>query len=100
MDEITGQAGPAAWVAAFGAASTRGVSLVPHGIPLRGDPLIMIAERDLVALMFKSTLPDPDDASKTYEGFALTMFRVKDGRLTEHWDSILLSRGWMDGTRQ
>jgi predicted SnoaL-like aldol condensation-catalyzing enzyme len=97
MDEITGARGRDAWLAANDAARGR-ASLVPHGIPLR-NPVLITAEGDLVTVVFKAALPDPDNEAKTYDAFAITVFRIKDGRLAEHWDSVTLAKGWMDGLK-
>lgn len=97
MDEMTGARGRDAWLKA-GDASRGRASLVPHGIPLR-NPVLITAEADLVTVVFKAALPDPDNEAKTYDGFAITVFRIKDGKLAEHWDSVTLAKGWMDGLK-
>ena len=53
---------------------------------LRIAPMAVVAEGDLVTLIWKSTLPDPADKSKTYDTFEFDMFRIQNGRLAEHWD--------------
>jgi predicted SnoaL-like aldol condensation-catalyzing enzyme len=98
MDAITGATGRQAWVKAGDEANRRGITLVDlGGIRLR-DPVILMAECDLVTAIYRGVLPDPDDKSKTYEAFAFEVFRVKDGKVTEHWDQVQLSAGWMNGT--
>jgi predicted SnoaL-like aldol condensation-catalyzing enzyme len=98
MDPITGATGRQAWVKAGEEAARRGISLVAlNGIRL-SNPVILMAECDLVTAIYKGVLPDPDDASKTYEAFAFETFRVKDGKVTEHWDQVQLAPGWMNGT--
>lgn len=95
MDEITGAKGRQAWIAAFAEAEKRGIRLVElGGIQLR-DPVIIMAEGDLVTAIYKGTLPDPDDPTRTYEAFAFETVRVKDGKFVEHWDQVTLSPGWM-----
>lgn len=59
-------------------------------------PVILMAECDLVTAMYKGTVPDPDAPDRTYEAFAFEIFRVRDGKLAEHWDQIQLSHGWMN----
>ena len=62
MDEITGASGREAWLRAGEEGRNRGISLVDlGGIPLR-DPVIVMAEGDLVTAIYKGVLPDPDDA--------------------------------------
>lgn len=98
MDAITGATGRQAWVKAGDEAARRGITLVAlNGIRLR-DPVILMAECDLVTAIYRGVLPDPDDKTKTYEAFAFEVFRVKDGKVTEHWDQVQLSAGWMIGT--
>jgi predicted SnoaL-like aldol condensation-catalyzing enzyme len=99
MDEITGAKGRDAWVKAFEEATRRGVALVDlGGIPLR-DPIIVMAECDLVTAIYKGVLKDPDDPTRTYEAFAFETVRVKDGKFTEHWDQVTLATGWLNGKR-
>ena len=99
IDEITGAKGRDAWVKAFEEAARRGVALVDlGGIPLR-DPVIVMAECDLVTAIYKGVLRDPDDPTRTYEAFAFETVRVKDGKFTEHWDQVTLASGWLNGKR-
>ena len=86
IDEFTGAKGRDAWVAL--------VDL--GGIALR-DPIIVMAECDLVTAIYKGVLKDPDDPSRTYEAFAFETVRVKDGKFTEHWDQVTLAPGWLSG---
>lgn len=95
VDEITGAKGRHAWVAAFEEAEKRGIRLVElGGIQLR-NPVIIMAEGDLVTAIYKGTLPDPDDKTRTYEAFAFETVRIKDGKFVEHWDQVTLAPGWM-----
>lgn len=51
-------------------------------------PLIaIIAEGDLVVQALQGTRPDPNNPSKDLIIAWFDMFRVKDGRLIEHWDT-------------
>ena len=75
MDEFTGATGREAWVKAFDEAARRKVALVDlGGIALR-DPIIVMAECDLVTAIYKGVLKDPDDPSRTYEAFAFETVR-------------------------
>jgi predicted SnoaL-like aldol condensation-catalyzing enzyme len=95
MDRVTGARGRDAWLKAFAAA--RGRPLVDlGGISLRDLPVIVMAEGELVLLVYKGVLPDPDAPSKTYEAFAFEAYRVRDGKLAEHWDQVTLTPGWMN----
>ncbi|MEJ6003170.1 nuclear transport factor 2 family protein [Paucibacter soli] len=59
--------------------------------PIQGSvaaPLVAImAEGELVMLSFVSERPDPKDKTLKYTTTWFDMFRVHDGRITEHWDS-------------
>lgn len=97
VDEITGAAGRESWLRGFEEAERRGIQLVDlGGIRLR-DPIILMAEGDLVTAIYRGELADPDDPSRTYEAFAFETVRIKDGKFTEHWDQVTLSPGWMTG---
>jgi len=49
----------------------------------------VIAEGDLVQLMFQRTIPDPKDAAATINVWWYDTYRLKDGMIVEHWDSAL-----------
>ena len=34
----------------------------------------------------KAVLPDPDAPARTYEAFGFDTFRIRDGRVAEHWN--------------
>ena len=57
--------------------------------PVRPDIenlVTILAEGDMVVLAFKREMPDPQNAGKTYTTTWFDMFRIKDGKLAEHWD--------------
>jgi len=95
MDRITGARGREAWLKASGAAQGRPLVNL-GGISLRNLPVIVMAEGDLVLLVYKGVLPDPDAPSKTYEAFAFEAYRVRDGMLAEHWDQVTVTPGCMN----
>jgi predicted SnoaL-like aldol condensation-catalyzing enzyme len=49
----------------------------------------VMAEGDLVQLMFKRKLPDPNRPGETREIWWFDCYRVNDGMIVEHWDSAL-----------
>lgn len=46
----------------------------------------MVAEDDKVILAFKRVLPDPAHPKRTYTTTWFDMFRIKAGKIVEHWD--------------
>jgi predicted SnoaL-like aldol condensation-catalyzing enzyme len=93
MDETTGQRGRAAWIAAGPEGQKRGVRLVDQGIPLR-NPVILMAEGDLVHAVYRGRILDPARPGESYEAFAFETVRVKGGQFTEHWDGVRLTADW------
>lgn len=52
-------------------------------------PLVnIIAEGPYVTLVFVQTLPDKTNPGKTYTTTAFDLFRIADGKIAEHWDSM------------
>lgn len=93
---LTGMHGPQAWLDAANIARGK-IRVTDPDFRLSGTPVIMMAEGDLVTLIFKAVLPDPDDPTKTYEAFNFETLRIRDGKLAEHWDALKLEKGWKDG---
>ncbi|PYS51735.1 MAG: hypothetical protein DMG13_18095 [Acidobacteria bacterium] len=56
------------------------------GSEMKNPPAYTIAEGDLVTFIFKERVPDPKDKTKTYDRFTFDMFRIKNGKIVEHWD--------------
>ena len=100
MDEFTGESGRQAWVEGFEEAERRGIRIVDlGGIPLR-NPVLIMAEDDLVTAIYRGDMTDPDDPDRSYEAFAFETVRIRDGMMAEHWDQVTLAPGWMDGTAE
>lgn len=53
---------------------------------LNDPPALITAESDLVTWIFKRERKDPKDPSKTYNSFWFDTFRIKNGKIVEHWD--------------
>lgn len=47
---------------------------------------LVIAECDFASIVWKQTLPDPDQPERRWEAFTFDTYRIRDGRLIEHWD--------------
>ena len=59
-------------------------------VPKVKAPLIsIVAEGDLVTLSFTRESADPKDATRKYTTTWFDMFRIRDGKIAEHWDSAL-----------
>ncbi len=49
----------------------------------------VLAEGDLVQLMFKRPIPDPAAPGKTVAVWWYDTYRVRNGKIVEHWDCAL-----------
>ena len=69
----------------------RGADAGPQ--PPAGNPLeIVMAECDLVTVIHKNNRQDPTAAPGTfYEVFTFDTFRVRNGKLVEHWDGAVIN---------
>ncbi len=100
VDETTGATGRESWIRGFEEATRRGFALVDLGGIRLVDPVIVMAECDLVTAIYRGEIEDPDTPGRTYEAFAFETVRIRDGRMAEHWDQVTLEAGWMDGEPQ
>lgn len=69
--------------------SANGRKPVPIKDRVQSPIVAIVAEGDLVSLTQVRTYPDPKDPDKTYTTSGLSLFRVRDGKLVEHWDPAL-----------
>ena len=74
-----------------GAGAGRGAADGPQPPP--GNPLeIVMAECDLVTIVHKNFRQDPTAAPGTFfEVFTFDTFRVRNGKLVEHWDGAVIN---------
>ena len=72
-------------------AGGRGAAEGPQ--PPAGNPLeIVMAECDLVTIVHKNFRQDPAAAPGTfYEVYTFDTFRVRNGKLVEHWDGAVIN---------
>jgi predicted SnoaL-like aldol condensation-catalyzing enzyme len=54
---------------------------------VQGPLIAIVAEGDLVVLVYKRELPDPNDPTKKYISTSFDMLRIEGGKLAEHWDA-------------
>jgi predicted SnoaL-like aldol condensation-catalyzing enzyme len=58
-------------------------------LPKVSMPIVQLtAEGDLVILTTLARMPLPGGAGKTYTTSWFDMFRIKDGKIVEHWDPM------------
>jgi len=55
-------------------------------LPRSETPVFTISQGDLVTLVFEREAPDPQDPSKNYKYNSIDIFRVRNGKIVEHWD--------------
>jgi predicted SnoaL-like aldol condensation-catalyzing enzyme len=75
------RAGARAWLAS--------IEDRPIATAIDHELVATIAERDLVVLVQKLTLPNPWRAGDSYTTTQVDMFRIADGRIAEHWDAAV-----------
>jgi predicted SnoaL-like aldol condensation-catalyzing enzyme len=51
---------------------------------------IVMADGDLVTVLQKRYSPDPQNKGQYYESFWFDTWRVKEGKLYEHWDAMTI----------
>lgn len=61
-------------------------------LPVRPDllmpPTLIVAEGDVVVIAGEFPQPEPEDPTRTYPFFVFDAYRVRDGKLAEHWSGI------------
>ena len=72
-----------------GFAETMGRRWVPKPIEarLKAPPAMVLADGDTVTLVFRRPRPDPADPARTYDTYWFDLFRLKNGKVVEHWDA-------------
>lgn len=53
---------------------------------IKGPLIAIVAEGNLVILVFKRELPEPKDPSSKYTTTSFEMLRVEGDKVAEHWD--------------
>ena len=57
-----------------------------RGVP---PPVVNVSvDGELAWVMMKQPMPDPEAPGKTYDWYILTVFRVRNGKLVEHWSAF------------
>ncbi len=60
----------------------------PTDIPasITPPPALELSQGDIVMIVFDHEAKDPADPSKTYHFNSFDAFRIKNGKIVEHWD--------------
>lgn len=61
----------------------------PHNMTY-SNPVIIV-KCDLIFVMTEWQLPDPRNPGKTYAANGFNLYRIKDGKVIEHWDDHRLA---------
>lgn len=59
---------------------------IPIPQKMKTEIVAVVAERDLVLVVYPYVIKDPRDRSKTYATAGFDLWRIKDGKAVEHWD--------------
>jgi len=51
-------------------------------------PALLVAEGDMVVIAGEFPQPEPEDPARTYPFFVFDAYRVRNGKLVEHWSGI------------
>ena len=71
-------------------AASAGDGRAGGGFPPR-TPNLVTAENDLVTFIFKRQVPDLETAGRMYDAWSFDTYRIRDGKIAEHWDSATLN---------
>ena len=61
---------------------------LPVPATMANPPVFILAEDDLVTIGGSLPQPDPERPGEFYDYFIVDTFRVRDGKLAEHWSSV------------
>lgn len=67
--------------------------MFPGGpLPVPDEPLIppaiLMAEEDVVVIAAGMPQPDPADPSRQYTAYVYDAYRIRDGKIAEHWSGV------------
>ena len=70
---------------------TKAIKLQPKPIPdkMKTPIVAVLADGDLVTVVYPREIKDPKDPSKSYTTTWFDMWRFKDGKADEHWDPAI-----------
>ena len=59
---------------------------IPIPEKMKTEIVAVVAERDLVLVVYPYVIKDPRDRSRNYATAGFDLWRIKDGKAVEHWD--------------
>ena len=59
---------------------------IPIPEKMKTEIVAVVAENDLVLVVYPYVIKDPRDRSKSYATAGFDLWRIKDGKAVEHWD--------------
>lgn len=59
---------------------------IPIPEKMKSEIVAVVAEGDLVLVVYPYVIKDPRDRSKSYATGGFDLWRIKDGKAVEHWD--------------
>jgi predicted SnoaL-like aldol condensation-catalyzing enzyme len=74
-----------------------GAPINPIAQKLANPPAVQFAKGDFVVLVWEREGKDPVDPSKTYKYNTYDMLRLENGKVQEHWDYALKTKGTPTG---
>jgi predicted SnoaL-like aldol condensation-catalyzing enzyme len=83
----TGRAGFVKFFSAFGP------PINPIPPTMANPPAVQFAKGDYVALIWEREAKDPADPTKTYKYNTYDLLRMQNGRVQEHWDYAIKTKG-------
>jgi predicted SnoaL-like aldol condensation-catalyzing enzyme len=75
----------------------RGAPVNPIAQKLANPPVVQFAKGDFVVLVWEREGKDPVDPSKTYKYNTYDMLRLGNGKVQEHWDYAVKTKGTPTG---
>ena len=65
------------------------VNPLPDALKPEQLPILALSQGDIVTLIWDRVAKDPADPSKAYHYNAFDAFRIKNGKVAEHWDAAM-----------
>lgn len=70
---------------------------MPEGVKPPSDIVLTLVDGEFVTFVRKRTSPHPNDTAKSFDAFNFETFRVRGGKIVEHWDGAWSTIGMPGG---